>query len=133
MRRSERVSFSCIPHGEEAEMIFVLVVGSAMAALTWLLGWWGVLLAASIVGYVFFREGGGGWRVALAAAVAWGALLAIDAAAGPFGTVARTLAGVLRAPGPVLVLLTLAFPALLAWSAATFVAGARQLVAARRR
>jgi hypothetical protein len=114
-------------------MIFVLVVGAAMAALSWLLGWWGVLLAASIVGYVFFREGGGGWRVALAAAVAWGSLLAIDAAAGPFGTVARTLAGVLRLPGLVLVLLTLAFPALLAWSAATVVAGACQLVAARRR
>jgi hypothetical protein len=113
-------------------MIFVLVVGTAMAALTWLVGWWGVLLAASIVGYVFFREGGGGWRVALAAAAAWGALLIVDAAAGPFGTVARTVGGVLRVPGPALVLLTLAFPALLAWSAATFVAGARQLVGARR-
>jgi hypothetical protein len=114
-------------------MIFVLVVGVAMAALTWVLGWWGVLLAAAIAGHVFFREGGGGWRIALAAAASWAALLAADAAAGSFGTVARALAGVLRLPGPALVLLTLAFPALLAWSAATLVAGARQLVAARRR
>jgi hypothetical protein len=114
-------------------MIFVLVVGVAMTALTWVLGWWGVLLAAAIVGHVFFREGGGGWRVALAAAASWGVLLAVDAVAGPFGTVARTLGGVMRVPGPALVLLTLAFPALLAWSAATLVAGARQLVAARRR
>jgi hypothetical protein len=114
-------------------MIFVLVVGAVMAAFTWLLGWWGVLLEASIVGFVFYREGGGGWRVALAAAAAWGALLAADAAGGSLGTVARTLAGVLRVPGLVLVLLTLAFPALLAWSAATVVAGARQLVTARRR
>lgn len=114
-------------------MIFLLVAGAAMAALTWVLGWWGVLLAAGIVGYVFYREGGGGWRVALAGAASWGALLAVDAAAGPFGTVAHTLGGVLRVPGPALVLLTLALPALLAWSAATLVAGARQLVAGRRR
>jgi hypothetical protein len=113
-------------------VIFVLGVGVAMAALTWLLGWWGVLLAASIVGFAFFREGGGGWRVALAAAAAWGALLGADAVTGPSGTVSRTLAGVLRIPAPALVLLTLAFPALLAWSAASLVAGARQLVAARR-
>ena len=114
-------------------MIFVLAVAATMAALTWLLGWWGVLLAAALVGVVHYRVGGGGWRVALAGAAAWAALLVADAAAGPFGTVARTLGGVLRVPGPALVLLTLAFPALLAWSAATLAAGARQLVAARRR
>jgi hypothetical protein len=114
-------------------MIVVLVVGATMAALTWALGWWAVVLVASIVGYVRFREGGGGWRVALAAAAAWGVLLVVDAVAGPFGTVTRTLAGVLRVPGPVLILLTLVFPALLAWSSATLVAGARRLVAARGR
>jgi hypothetical protein len=114
-------------------MVFVLATGAIMAALTWLLGWWGVLLAASLVGYVHFRAGGGGWRLALAAAAAWGGLLAADAAAGSFGAVARTLAGVVRAPAAVLVLLTLAFPALLAWGAATFVAGARELLVDRRR
>lgn len=103
-------------------MIFVLVVALAMAALTWLIGWWGVLLAALIVGYVFRREGGGGWRIALAAAVAWGALLLGDAAAGPLDRVVQTLGAVLRVPGVIVVLLTLAFPALLAWSAATLVA-----------
>ena len=114
-------------------MIFVLAVGALMAALTWLLGWWGVLVAASVAGFVHFRVGGGGWRVALAAAVAWGALLLVDAAAGSLGAVTRALSGVLRVPGPALVLLTLAFPALAAWSAATLVAGARQLAVARRR
>jgi hypothetical protein len=112
-------------------MIFVLVIGAAMAALTWLVGWWGVALLAAIVGYVHFREGGGGWRVALAAAGAWGVLLVIDVVSGPFATVTRTIGGVLRVPGPVLILLTLAFAALLAWSAATFVAGLRQLAAVR--
>jgi hypothetical protein len=114
-------------------MMFILGVAALTAALTWLLGWWGVPMAAALVGFVHFRQGGGGWRVALAAAAAWGALLLADVASGPFGTVARTLAGVLRIPAPALVLLTLVFPALVAWSAATLVAGARQLVASRRR
>lgn len=113
-------------------MIFVLGVGAIMAALTWLVGWWGVVLAAVVVGLLPFRQDGGGWRVALAAAAAWGALLLADATVGPFRAVAGALAGVLRVPAPVLVLLTLAFPALVAWSAATLAAGARQRVAARR-
>jgi hypothetical protein len=113
-------------------MIFVLVVLLSMAALTWLLGWWGVLLAALIVGFVFHREGGGGWRIALAAALSWAALLAVNAASGSLGIVATTLGSVMRVPGAVLVLLTLVFPALLAWSAATVVAEARLLVERRR-
>jgi hypothetical protein len=108
-------------------MIFVLVVSAAMAALTWLLGWWGVLLAAAIVGFVFRDHGGGGWRVGLSGALAWGALLLFDALAGPFGVVSTTLGGVMRVPGLVLVLVTLALPALLAWSAATVVAESRRL------
>jgi hypothetical protein len=113
-------------------MIFVLVVSAAMAALTWLLGWWGVLLAAAIVGYVFHDYDGGGWRVALSAALAWGALLAVDALVGPFDVVAGTLGGVLRVPGVALVLITLAFPALLAWSAATVTATARRIAVSGR-
>ena len=103
-------------------MIFVLVVATAMAALTWVISWWGVLLAALVVGYVFSAEGGGGWRIALAGALAWSALLGVDAASGSVGGVTRMLGGVMGVPGFLLVLLTLAFPALLAWSAATVVA-----------
>jgi hypothetical protein len=113
-------------------MIFVLVVAAAMAALTWLLGWWGVLLAALVVGLVFHREGGGGWRIALAAALAWAALLAVNGAAGSLAVVMTTLGAVLRVPAAALVLLTLAFPALLAWSAATVMAEGRRLVATNR-
>lgn len=106
-------------------MIFVSFVAGALAALTWVLGWWGVLLGAAIVGFVFHEHRGGGWRTALAAALAWGLLLAIDAVAGPVGAVAHTLGGIMRIPGFVLVLVTLAFPAVLAWSAATVVAETR--------
>jgi hypothetical protein len=103
-------------------MIFILFVATAMAALTWLLGWWGVLVAALVIGFVFRAEGGGGWRIAVAAALAWAALLAIDAASGPIGLVGQRLGGVIRVPAVVLVLVTVLFPAMLAWSAATVVA-----------
>lgn len=112
-------------------MIFVIFVAAAIAALTWVIGWVGVLLAALIVGFVFYREGGGGWRIALAAALAWTALLLADAASGPFGALSAMLGGVLRLPGAVLVLLTLAFPAALAWSAATVVAEVRRMLVTR--
>jgi hypothetical protein len=105
-------------------MIFILFVAAAMAALTWLLGWWGVLVAALVIGFVFRAEGGGGWRIAVAAALAWTVLLAIDAASGPIGLVGQRLGGVIRVPAVVLVLVTVLFPAVLAWSAATVVAGA---------
>ena len=113
-------------------MIFVLIVTAAMAALTWLIGWWGVLLAALIVGFVFYAEGGGGWRIALAAALSWGALLGVNAASGSAGAVAATLGGVIGVPGVMLVLLTLIYPALLAWSAATLTAEVRLRVERRR-
>ena len=41
-------------------MIFVLFVATAMLVLTWVLGWWGVLLVALIIGVVFPEDGGGG-------------------------------------------------------------------------
>ena len=47
-------------------MTFILLVASALGALTWLLGWWGVLLGAAIVGFVFYEQGGGGWRASRA-------------------------------------------------------------------
>lgn len=103
-------------------MIFVLFVAAAMAGLTWLVGWWGVLLAAAIIGVVFREEAGGGWRVAMAGAAAWAALLLLDAMRGSLGLLMHRLAGVTRAPAIVLVAVTLALPAALAWSAATVAA-----------
>ena len=89
-----------------------------MAGLTWIVGWWGVALGALILGLVFRDEGGRAWRVALVAAEGWALLLVIDASVGPIGRVATTLAGTMSIPAPALLLATLLFPALLAWSAA---------------
>jgi hypothetical protein len=107
-------------------MIFIVFVAAAMAALTWLVGWWGVLLAALIIGFVFRDEGGGGWRIAIAAAFAWGGLLLVDASGGPLGPLVQRLAAIMRLPAVVLMIATLLFPALLAWSAATVAAIALQ-------
>jgi hypothetical protein len=104
------------------QLLFVAIVSVAMAVLTWVIGWWGIVLGAVVVGFAFRVQGGGGWRVALAAALAWAALLVVDAAGGPFARLAHTLGGVMRVPGPALIAITLLFAAALAWSAATVAA-----------
>ena len=112
-------------------MIFVLVVAAAMIVLTWVLGWWGIVLVALIIGTVFHEHGGGGWRVGIAASVAWGTLLVVDVVAGSLGRVATLLGGVMGVPGVVLLLLTVVFPAALAWSAATIAAETRRIIGPR--
>jgi hypothetical protein len=115
-------------------MIFIVFEAAAMAALTWLVGWWGVLVVALIAGVVFRREGGGGWRIAVAGALAWGALLVVDALSGPLDTLMHRLAPILHVPPLGLVVATLLYPTLLAWSAATASAAiARGVVRQRRK
>lgn len=114
-------------------MILVPIVAAAMAVLTWVAGWWAVPLVAAFVGSVLYVREGVAWRMALAAAIAWVLLLIVDATTGRLGVAVKTLGGVLRVPGVVLVLITLAFPALLAWSAATVAIAVRRIEAARRR
>jgi len=67
---------------------------------------------------VLWRRPGAPWLVALAAVVAWGALIVVDALGGRFSALATSIAGVLRAPAAALLVVTLLFGALLAWSAA---------------
>ena len=114
-------------------MMLVPLAAAAMAVLTWLVGWWAVPLVAAFVGSIVYVREGVAWRMALAAAIAWALLLVANATTGRLSVAATTLGGVLRVPGVVLVLITLAFPALLAWSAATVAIAVRRLEAARRR
>ncbi|MEO8563268.1 MAG: hypothetical protein ABI601_14385 [bacterium] len=111
-------------------MIVFLVATLAIAAMTWVAGWWGVVLVALVVGAVQWRRRGIGWTTALAAIVAWGALLLADAAKGRFGALASAIGGVMRVPAAALVVVTLLFAALLAWSAA--VVGSEATRALRR-
>lgn len=91
----------------------ILLGAFAMASATWLAGWWGVGIVALAWG----------WRgrardAAVAALLAWGALLAWQAAAAPLVPFATRLGGIFSLPGWAILVLTPLFAALLAWAAA---------------
>jgi hypothetical protein len=100
-------------------MILIAGVAAAVAVGTWLVGWWAVVPVSIIAGVLYRDEGGRSLRVAAAAAIGWALLLAIDAVAGPIGLLTTLLGGTIGIPGPVLLVVTLVFPAVLAWSSAT--------------
>jgi hypothetical protein len=99
-------------------MPIFLLATFIIGALTWSLGWWGVVLGALAIGAVAWKERGVAWITALAAVAGWSVLLLVDAARGRFGALATTVSGVIRIPAAALLCVTLLFAALLAWSAA---------------
>lgn len=99
-------------------MIFVAVVAVAMAASTWVLGWWAVPALALLAGFLHRADGGRAGRIALGAVVGWCLLLAIDAVSGPIGRATTLVGGAMGIPGAAVLAVTLVFPALIAWSAA---------------
>jgi hypothetical protein len=99
-------------------MIALLVVALAVAVLTWIAGWGAVPLVAVVAGAVHCRRRGISWLIALASAGAWGALVLVDAVPGRVPALVAALGGLLKIPGALLIVVTLLFAALLAWSAA---------------
>ena len=99
-------------------MIFAMFVAIATALATWTLGWWGVAIVAVVAGVLVRADGGRPWRVALGCLLGWAVLMSIDAAAGPFANVAKTVSGAMSIPSGALLLVTLLFPALIGWSGA---------------
>ena len=95
-------------------MLALVVTAIATAALTWLVGWWGVVIAALIAGAVLSHRRGAAWLVALAAIVAWCALILANAVGGGFATLAASIGGVMGVPPALLVIVRLLFAALLA-------------------
>jgi hypothetical protein len=98
-------------------MIALLLAGVAaiVALLTWILGWWAVLVVGAVAGATWRRPS----LIALASVLGWAALLAIDARSGRLGALATVLGGIFPAPGWALMLVTLLFAALAGWSVAT--------------
>ena len=92
-----------------------LVTSAVIAIATWLFGWWAVPIVAFVAGLMLVRPSG----VAVAATLAWAALLALDAMHASFASLVVLLSDIMGFPAVVLVILTLLFPALLGWSAAT--------------
>jgi hypothetical protein len=111
------------PRATPAVVFFVLAMCFAGATLA--IGWWGVPIVALGWGVVSQRYLGYRVRVAAFAAAsavcAWAGLLLWTATRGPLLLLSTTLGAVVGIPGPVLIAITLAFAALLAWSAATCV------------
>jgi hypothetical protein len=99
-------------------VIPLLATALGVALLTWSLGWWGVVVAALVAGAVLWRRRGVAWLIALATITGWGALILVNSVGGRFATLASSIAGVMRVPPALLVIVTLLFGALLAWSSA---------------
>ncbi len=94
-------------------LTLAFVVGTAV------FGWLAVPLIGLAWDVLTHERGvGGAWTAALAATLAWAALLLWTASQGPAAVLLLTLGRVLHAPPVMLVVLTLIFPAALAWSAA---------------
>ena len=95
----------------------VILLALSFGIGTWVLGWWAVPLFAVIAALLAPKVPHQGIAAALAAALAWGTLLAWSATEGSVWSFSRLAGGAMGVSGPTLILLTLAFPAALAWAA----------------
>lgn len=105
-------------------MTFIRVVALSIlfAAGTWFFGWYAVPIAAAIYALVLRKSYAPG-EAALAALLAWGALLARAAVAPSFSTLLARMGGIFPIPGTAVLALTLVIAVLLAWSGARIVSG----------
>jgi hypothetical protein len=100
-----------------------VLLAAVFALATFAVGWWSLPLVAVL--YTVIAAGGTGLAdrssavvAGMAAMVGWAALLAIASARGPVPTLAAELAGILRLPTAGIYAVTIAYPGLLAISAA---------------
>ena len=98
----------------------------AMLAATWIAGWWGVALVAAAWGWR-----GRALDAAIAAFVAWVALLAFAGGSGALLPFARRLGGIFSLPGWALLIITPLFAGLLAWGSAALLESRRPSPVAR--
>lgn len=102
---------------------FAVLVAAFGFATT--VGWWTIPLVAALWGLLRPRQPRPGLSAAAAAGLAWVLWLGFDAVRGQgaLGVLATRLGGVMRLPVPALFLVTILFPALLAWSASALAGG----------
>lgn len=102
------------------KLIRYVLLAEGFAVATFGIGWWTVPVIAALWG-LLSRDPGRSRNVALAAAGGWATLLVLDAVRGPINVMADQLGAVMGLPPFVLYVVTLLFPALMAWAAATLV------------
>ena len=96
----------------------MLLLSAAFAVMTVALGWVAVPAVALLWGFVARREELPGLVALLGAGLGWGWLLGWNAVVGEVGELVRVAGGVLALPALGFVVLTLAFPMVIAWGAA---------------
>jgi hypothetical protein len=99
-----------------------------MAAGTWMAGWWMVPVVAGAYGAWGARRHAAALTAMLAGAAAWSLLLVYDASVGPVGRLTHLFGTMFRMSGTTLVILTVAYAALLGVSAAAFARSLRRLM-----
>lgn len=99
----------------------VLLLALSFTIGTWILGWWSVPLFAAVAAVMARYVRHQGIAAGLAATIAWAALLAWSATAGSVWSFSRIAGGAMGISGVALIVVTLIFPAALAWLATTVV------------
>lgn len=96
-------------------LVNLLLIPAAIAVATWLIGWWAVPIAGLAGGLMSVPSR----YMGLAAGLSWAVLLLIDVSNAAFARLAGMLSEVMGVPVVALIALTILFPMILGWSAAT--------------
>ena len=99
----------------------VALLALSFAIGTWILGWWAVPLFAAIAGVMARSVRHQAIAAGLAAAIAWAGLLAWSSTEGSVWSFSRLAGGAMGMSGAALILVTLLFPAAVAWLTTTVV------------
>lgn len=96
----------------------LVLLATAFAIATFVVGWWAVPVVAAAYAAISSAQRSSAVVSGLAGMLGWAALLAIAASRGPVGTLATELGGILQIKTMGVYAVTIAFPGLLAISAA---------------
>ena len=99
-------------------LLRVGLLALAIALGTACMGWWVVPAIGALWGLLAPRQSKASLTASAAAALAWVGLLVVVAIRGPMLDLADQVGGILAIPGWLFILVTVAFPAILAGSAA---------------
>jgi len=104
------------------QLLAVCVLALAMALGTAWIGWWAVPVFGAVWGVTRYGAYPAA-TAAVASALAWTALLGLDALRGPVGALSRMVGGAMALPGWVPLAFTVLFPAALGGVAAALAHG----------